>query len=310
MTDHEFEIIQQFIGTWTKNGFKHDDQEDFWGKTLAMEIGNLSFSDFNEMSPDERELTREIIQLSNLIKSGNLTEKKLKSVKAQILRKYTLLQKAREEHEREIECNGSINDKAKLIFKRMKTPYYSDNPDQLSFDDGDVIVKVSGIQDPFYDAFKELYGEKGLYGFVDNNCELFRNISDKVIKKASNRYIKLDRSTPLFDFIWSIIGNVWVISMMIFLINDWLNLGFKFSEIAQWITIIGFVLIGLLGAPQFFRYIHNKDIFRARYKIATTLGLIKKAPIDLSDQKEIYRFDYGYNKYYFIKHQKIDKQQE
>ena len=140
MEDYEFEIIQQFIGTWTKNGFKHDDQEDFWGKTLAMEIGNLSFSDFNEMSPDERELTREIIQLSNLIKSGNLTEKKLKYVKDQILRKYTLLQQAREEHEREIECNGSINDKAKLIFKRMKTPYYSDNPDQLSFDDGDVIV--------------------------------------------------------------------------------------------------------------------------------------------------------------------------
>ena len=76
------------------------------------------------------------------------------------------------------------------------------------------------------------------------------------------------------------------------------------------VLILVFVLIGLLGAPQFFRYIHNKDIFRARYKIATTLGLIKKAPIDLSDQKEIYRFDYGYNKYYFIKHQKIDKQQE
>ena len=308
MEDYEFEIIQQFIGTWTKNRFKHDDSEDFWEKTLAMEIGYLSFSDFNEMSPDERELTREIIQLSNLIKSGNLTEKKLKYVKDQILRKYTLLQQAREEHEREIECNGSINDKAKLIFKRMKTPYYSDNPDQLSFDDID--VKVSGIQDPFYDAFKELYGEKGLYGFVDNNYELFRNISDKAIKKASNRYIKLDRSTPLFDFIFSIIGHVWLISSMIFLINDWLNLGFKFSEIAL-LAIIGlmFLLLALL-APQYFRYIHNKDIFRARYKIATTLGLIKKAPIDLSDQKEIYRFDYGYNKYYFIKHQKIDKQQE
>ena len=50
MEDYEFEIIQQFIGTWTKNRFKHDDSEDFWEKTLAMEIGYLSFSDFNEMS--------------------------------------------------------------------------------------------------------------------------------------------------------------------------------------------------------------------------------------------------------------------
>ena len=128
-----------------------------------------------------------------------------------------------------------------------------------------------GMDDPYYDGLKEIYGDEGLEGYRKERPEAFTwYLGTVVIKQASQRYKRVN--TPV-TIIKSLIGLViWIAS--------WFVLYPSFAQAGTHPFIYGggtaILLTFLIRGSEFKKMSENTYIMDARVKIAKDLGLMDK----------------------------------
>lgn len=162
------------------------------------------------------------------------------------------------------ETHHNASEIARLILKDFKSPYYCSTGLEPNKSE-DYYIGRSGSEDPIYDKFNELYGKKGILGFVDENPEASRNLSQKELKLAAKRYSK-----PVHLFNALGFAGAGVVGILSPFLSQFVNLSpLMFCCIA--IPTIT-TSIALLENK---RLQHNAKIAEARFRIAKDLGLVK-----------------------------------
>jgi hypothetical protein len=270
------------------------DIELFEAVTLSSEMAGLVIQE--DKHYDEIELTRKCIELRNMLENGKLDGTEKNDALNKLKETYTQLLNVRDKYDEAVEHSGSVNEKARMILKRIKTPFYSQSTSKRDFNHID--ESVEGVEDSFYDAFRELYGEKGLEGYREENLEMFKKISEDDVKLASKHYMKVE--TPLFKH-----RNLFAIPMTIasFILYPQTApfIGPITHGLGAYILSVCLTTIGMNSREK-----HNKDIFEARLRIAKDLGILDKEFKGWSPD-DTYRFDYSFNNYPYKKEKEDEK---
>ena len=140
------------------------------------------------LSGEEKSLIQVCMQLYNLLQNESISVDRRVSILHSLKKACFRFSKIRAENERRIAETGSLDDKSWLLFNGIKTPYYTVNESKRSLYQID--ITVAGEEDPFYDGFRELYGDRGIRGYRDAHPESFGNVRNSWIKNASRRYVK------------------------------------------------------------------------------------------------------------------------
>ena len=247
------------------------------------------------LSGEEKSLIQVCMQLYNLLQNESISVDRRVSILHSLKKACFRFSKIRAENERRIAETGSLDDKSWLLFNGIKTPYYTVNESKRSLYQID--ITVAGEEDPFYDGFRELYGDRGIRGYRDAHPESFGNVRNSWIKNASRRYVK-EEYVPLS--IKKIIGAILALVVFI-LVPDLLRVYPGPINILVvlgiWVSITGILCFG-----DMYRTKVNSKIFGARLRIGIALGIIKEGRwyVDGTCDHEdslaaIYVFDYGYN---------------
>ena len=136
-------------------------EEEFWATTLSYEVAGLTIQD--DMDAEEKALTQQCIGLYDIMGDTSIPSGERHNAAIQLRKVYPKLGEIRKRHDKAIRYNGTTTEKAELIMRNCKTQYFSSGPSKRTpnkYDRG-----VAGIDDPFYDTMKELYGEEGLLGY-------------------------------------------------------------------------------------------------------------------------------------------------
>ena len=226
------------------------------------------------MSQEEIAATQECIKYAVMLRKGGLSREEKADLEEGFEKaKKVLLEIRQERYDSEGKPFSETVVRANKIIKNMKSPeYIADKKKRKS------IFKSSyyGMDDPFYDGFKELYGDEGLLGYRKERLEAFEGITHHDdVKLASQRYKKVDTILTPFKTL-AIIAGLIVYFPKYFPIM---------VESAGGIPIINGILIAfgtivlVMTAPKIpeaDRTSRNYGIFFARLRIARDLGIMDK----------------------------------
>ena len=238
------------------------------------------------MSQEEIAATQECIKYAVMLRKGGLSREEKADLEEGFEKaKKVLLEIRQERYDSEGKPFSETVVRANKIIKNMKSPeYIADKKKRKS------IFKSSyyGIDDPFYDGFKELYGDEGLLGYKKERLEAFEDIPYHLVNMggeevpyrdvvilASQRYKKVDTILTPIKTLASIAG------LIVFFPKYFPIM----VESAGGIPIINGILIAfgtivlVMTAPKIpeaERTSRNYGIFFARLRIARDLGIMDK----------------------------------
>ena len=257
MTNVQRSRLIDTINMTVSNGMKEKNSETNVQNTVDNNgLITQSAGFFIEQSMQEREtiLTRECYEIEEKLKDKNLSKDQVTFLKSQKDGKYKELLKVRAEY-----------DKARNIIANCKTPYYTSDEKKRNKKDTD---SIAGVEDPFYESFKELYAD-GLMGLVNGNDKsTINNKQLKTIRLASERYSKMEGLFPKM-------GKILKIPLMIGLFLTYPMVSSIMNPIVYGVGMYS-TIMGTLLIPEALRGLKNKKIFEARDRIGRDLGLIKK----------------------------------
>ena len=250
-------------------------------------------------SQEEIEATKNYIQcIIKLQEKGRYSEGEQQWLIAKVKKYRKAIIKARKEYDNAGKYISDTVAKANEVFENLKSPkYIADKKKRKS------IFKSSyyGIDDPFYDSFRELYGDEGLLGYKKERLEVFEDIPyhlviicgdempyHEVLKLASQRYKKVD----------TILTPIKTLASIAFLVVYFLKYFPIMVESAEGIPIINgimlaisptYLIIEMPRYPEISRSSHNCKIFSARLRIAKDLGIIDKDKTMAEIMKDDYK---------------------
>ena len=265
-----------------KNNHQTIDEEEYWAITLSAELAYLSIK--NDMPEDEVILTKDCMRLYEIMGDETIPEDGRHKAALVVRSKYAELGEVRKKHDEEIKRNGTIHDKAKIIIRDCKSPFYSTKPSKRTYKEYD--SSVCGVEDPFYDGLNELYPEGGLKDYLSEEEHPF--ISDTDIEWASKRYIKEQNFISKNCNYLTI--PILIVAFQFYFIFDFLR------SVQFWAYgfLVYFISIIFITMPGNERSHYNKKIFEARFKISDTLGLKRLRIADYSPRTTCAN-DYTYN---------------
>ena len=256
----------QEANIWKKKKDKDKSKEELAAITSVSGIEAMEIRD--GASQEEIEATQKYMGYVERIRNGALSKNeenetiaKLEEAKENILR-------IRKENDIAGENISDAVTRANQIIGNVKTEQYiADKKKRKS------IFKsfYYGMDDPYYDGLKEIYGDEGLEGYRKERPEAFTwYLGTVVIKQASQRYKRVN--TPV-TIIKSLIGLViWIAS--------WFVLYPSFAQVGTHPFIYGggtaILLTILIRRSEFKKISENTYIRDARVKIAKDLGLMDK----------------------------------
>ena len=166
--------------------------------------------------------------------------------------------------------------RANKVIKNIKTPtYISDEKKRTS----KFKSMYYGVEDPFYDSFKELYGDEGLLGYKKERLEAFEDIPYRVeniggdempyrdvVILASQRYKKVNNALTGIKTIAQL--GAWIASMIFIYPKSGGNPIIFGAGVA--------LFTELIKLPEMNRSSNNYTKFFARRQIGEELGLLDK----------------------------------
>lgn len=272
------------------------DAENYELITLTMELENLSIQD--NMTEEEKNLTRICLHLYDLLKNDLLSDDDKEKSLLNLKQAYFRLCRLREENEKNIEKCGSIDDEARKrydkaisIFKNIKTPCYTSDPNKRGIPEKNILpLFVQGVEDPFFEQFNEIYPAQGLKGFIEENPKLFNNTTQSDINLASERYKKVDG-------ICTMLGEWLRIPLLVGFILLFPEMTRQMSPFLYCLSAYGIYISfinGLCRMTGNSRLRHDDKIFDARCRLAKDMGILKEESFRKDNSiKESFKFDYG-----------------
>lgn len=129
---------------------------------------------------------------------------------------------------------------------------------------------LSGEKDPFFDSFNSLYPQKGFEGFVEENPQLFKNMSSKDIALSSKRYKEVTKNfSPKLLKVFTIPTLI----ATYLLLPNFAQFGHPVIFSAGIFTAI----MSMISIPvDMYKGSFNQRVFDARKRISSDLGIISK----------------------------------
>ena len=252
----------------------HNGGEESASVTTVDSIGDLGMHE--GMSREEIAATQNCIQYEVMLRKGGLSREEKADLEEGFEKaKKVLLEIRQERYDSEGKPFSETVVRANKIIKNMKSPeYIADKKKRKS------IFKSSyyGMDDPFYDGFKELYGDEGLLGYKKERLEDFKNITDEDVELASQRYKKVNNALTGIKTIAQL--GAWIASMIFIYPKSGGNPIIFGAGVA--------LFTELIKLPEMNRSANNYKIFDARKKIGQDLGLLDR---DLT-QEEVEKKEY------------------
>ena len=240
------------------------------------------------MSQEEIAATQECIKYAVMLRKGGLSREEKADLEEGFEKaKKVLLEIRQERYDSEGKPFSETVVRANKIIKNMKSPeYIADKKKRKS------IFKSSyyGIDDPFYDGFKELYGDEGLLGYKKERLEDFKNITDEDVELASQRYKKVDTILTPFKTLAIIAGLIVYFLTFHDDVVKSVSVGNPILDVIHWIIAASgstALIIMIPTLPEAGRSSHNYEILNARLRIAKKLGLLDKIADDV--EKDDYK---------------------
>mgnify|MGYP006908813619 CR=1 FL=1 len=242
------------------------------------------------MSQEEIAATQECIKYAVMLRKGGLSREEKADLEEGFEKaKKVLLEIRQERYDSEGKPFSETVVRAnKIIKNNMKSPrYIADKKKRKS------IFRSSyyGIDDPFYDGFKELYGDEGLLGYRKERLEAFEGIAyHDDVKLASQRYKKVDTILTPFKTLAIIAGLIVHFLKFQDVMVKSVSVGNPILDGLRWIiTASGStaLIIMIPTLPEAGRSSHNYEILNARLRIAKKLGLLDKIADDV--EKDNYK---------------------
>lgn len=168
------------------------------------------------------------------------------------------------------------------VFGKLKSPYFTWDESERDADN-DFNWEIEGVEDPFYETLSQLYPEKGLWGYREDHIDQFKKISRLRTLIASKRYLivaKIPVKTKRYAAMPLALATLYFYPRL----SEYLD---------PIIYLVGMYVYAaaLLRFPELCRDTYNRIIFRNRYRIGETLGLITR---DCDGHwNDYYEFDYG-----------------
>lgn len=237
-------------------------------------IGDLGMHE--GMSREEIVATQNCIQYAVMMRKGGLSREEKAGLEEGFEKaKQVLLAIRRERYDSEGKPFSENVIRANKVIKNIKTPtYISDEQKRIS----KFKSMYYGVEDPFYDSFKELYGDEGLLGYKKERLEDFKNITDEDVELASQRYKKVNNALTGIKTIAQL--GAWIASMIFIYPKSGGNPIIFGAGVA--------LFTELIKLPEMNRSANNYKIFDARKKIGQDLGLLDR---DLT-QEEVEKKEY------------------
>ena len=250
-------------------------------------IGDLGMHE--GMSREEIAATQNCIQYAVMMRKGGLSREEKAGLEEGFEKaKQVLLAIRRERYDSEGKPFSENVIRANKVIKNIKTPtYISDEQKRIS----KFKSMYYGVEDPFYDSFKELYGDEGLLGYKKERLEAFEDIPYRVVNiggdempyrdvviLASQRYKKVNNALTGIKTIAQL--GAWIASMIFIYPKSGGNPIIFGAGVA--------LFTELIKLPEMNRSANNYKIFDARKKIGQDLGLLDR---DLT-QEEVEKKEY------------------
>ena len=228
------------------------------------------------MSQEEIAATQECIKYAVMLRKGGLSREEKADLEEGFEKaKKVLLAIRQERYNSEGKPFSENVIRANKVIKNIKTPtYISDEKKRTS----KFKLMYYGVEDPFYDSFKELYGDEGLLGYKKERLEDFKNITDEDVELASQRYKKVNNALTGIKTIAQL--GAWIASMIFIYPKSGGNPIIFGAGVA--------LFTELIKLPEMNRSANNYKIFDARKKIGQDLGLLDR---DLT-QEEVEKKEY------------------
>ena len=245
-----------------KKSENSEKREEFASITGAAGYGALEIRE--GMSMEEIVATKRCINYSEMLKNGGLSKEKEEEIQNAFIKAKKDLERIREKYNSAGQYFNDTVNKANQIIKSIKTPKYISDEKKRS---SKYKSMYYGVEDPFYDKMKEIYGEEGLKGYRNERLEDFKNISDEDVELASMRYKKVNNALTTVKTIAQL--GIWIASMI-----------FVYPKSGQNPIIFGAgaaIFTELIKLPEMYRSSKNYEIFFARRKIGEDLGLLDKS---------------------------------
>ena len=242
------------------------------------------------MSQEEIAATQECIKYAVMLRKDGLAEEEKAGLEEGFEKaKKVLLEIRQERYDSEGKPFSETVVRAnKVIKNNMKSPrYIADKKKRKS------IFRSSyyGIDDPFYDGFKELYGDEGLLGYRKERLEAFEGIVyHDDVKLASQRYKKVDTILTPFKTLAIIAGLIVYFLTFHDDVVKSVSVGNPILDVIHWIIAASgstALIIMIPTLPEAGRSSHNYEILNARLRIAKDLGLLDKKADDV--EKDNYK---------------------
>ena len=255
--------------------------------TTVDSIGDLGMHE--GMSREEIAATQNCIQYEVMLRKGGLSREEKAGLEEGFEKaKQVLLAIRRERYDSEGKPFSENVIRANKVIKNIKTPtYISDEQKRIS----KFKSMYYGVEDPFYDSFKELYGDEGLLGYKKERLEAFEDIPYRVeniggdempyrdvVILASQRYKKVNNALTGIKTIAQL--GAWIASMIFIYPKSGGNPIIFGAGVA--------LFTELIKLPEMNRSANNYKIFDARKKIGQDLGLLDR---DLT-QEEVEKKEY------------------
>ena len=230
--------------------------------TTVDSIGDLGMHE--GMSREEIAATQNCIQYAVMMRKGGLSREEKAGLEEGFEKaKQVLLAIRQERYNSEGKPFSENVIRANKVIKNIKTPtYISDEKKRTS----KFKSMYYGVEDPFYDSFKELYGDEGLLGYKKERPEDFKNITDEDVELASQRYKKVNNALTGIKTIVQL--GAWIASMIFIYPKSGGNPIIFGAGVA--------LFTELIKLPEMYRSENNYNKFFARRQIGEELGLLDK----------------------------------
>ena len=256
-------------------------EEEFMAITGAAGFGAIEIRE--GASQEEIEATQKYMDcIKKLQEKGRYSESEQQWLLAKAKTYREAIIKARKEYDNAGEYISDTVSKANEVLANLKSPKYIADKNKSLFK-----YSYYGIDDPFYDRMKELYGEEGLLGYRKERAEAFKKIPLDRVKLASQRYQKVN---TWITHIKNVLELPLYALLMFKLYPELVSAGG--NPIVMAFSITGLYPL-FLKCTENARDSKNYQIMNARKRIAADLGLIEKGKSFLEIEKEQYKDEEG-----------------
>jgi len=276
MAEHRLgEIIKAIISTqpsvadkniWNKSDKegKSSPQEEMAAITGVAGYGAIEIRQGASM--EEIIATKKCMGYIDLLNSGGLSKEAEKKIRDDLEEAKKHLQEVREKYDGATEYLNDTVKKATQVIKNIKSPQYIADEKKRK---GLFKSLHYGIDDPFYDSLKKIYGEEGLEGYRKERKEAFENISNYDVALASKRYKRVNNAFTCVKTLAQL--GTWIASWFVLyphLIPSGCN---------PLIFGLGMAMITKVAKfSEYNRSVENYQILDARLRVAKDLGLLEK----------------------------------